>query len=120
MVYRRSSLELEARMHQYMTTGLSNGGPPLTTVLNGPVNNGIGVTGGKGIVSDVNLLLLQRIHQELKVITKRIIEEDRDECMANNWKFAAMVVDRLCLYIFTAFILLTIAGVLISAPYVVA
>ncbi|KAH7721633.1 Protein ACR-16 a [Aphelenchoides avenae] len=117
---RRSSLELEARMHQYMTTGLSNGGPPLTTVLNGPVNNGIGVTGGKGIVSDVNLLLLQRIHQELKVITKRIIEEDRDECMANNWKFAAMVVDRLCLYIFTAFILLTIAGVLISAPYVVA
>lgn len=54
-------------MHQYMTTGLSNGGPPLTTVLNGPVNNGIGVTGGKGIVSDVNLLLLQRIHQELKV-----------------------------------------------------
>lgn len=54
------------------------------------------------------------------MITKRIIEEDRDECMANNWKFAAMVVDRLCLYIFTAFILLTIAGVLISAPYVVA
>lgn len=47
-------------------------------------------------------------------------EEERDESLANNWKFGAMVVDRLCLYVFTLFIIGTILGVMIAAPYLVA
>lgn len=54
------------------------------------------------------------------MITRRMIEADREGDQSNNWKFAAMVVDRLCLYIFTALMIGTIVGVLVSAPYIIA
>nr|CDJ94011.1 Neurotransmitter-gated ion-channel ligand-binding and Neurotransmitter-gated ion-channel transmembrane region domain containing protein [Haemonchus contortus] len=66
------------------------------------------------------LLILQRIYQELKVVTKRMMETDREGQASNNWKFAAMVVDRLCLYVFTMFILASTIGIFSSAPYLVA
>ncbi|KAK5976478.1 hypothetical protein GCK32_005337 [Trichostrongylus colubriformis] len=66
------------------------------------------------------LLLLQRIYHELKVVTKRMVETDREEQASSNWKFAAMVVDRLCLYVFTMFILASTIGIFSSAPYLVA
>ncbi|VDK83035.1 unnamed protein product [Cylicostephanus goldi] len=49
-----------------------------------------------------------------------MVEADREEEAANNWKFAAMVVDRLCLYLFTVFILASTVGIFSSAPYLVA
>ncbi|KHJ80763.1 hypothetical protein OESDEN_19558, partial [Oesophagostomum dentatum] len=66
------------------------------------------------------LLILQRIYHELKIVTKRMVESDREEQASNNWKFAAMVVDRLCLYVFTVFILVSTLGIFSSAPYLVA
>jgi hypothetical protein len=66
------------------------------------------------------LLVLQKIHREIKVITRRMIETDRECDQSSNWKYAAMVVDRLCLYVFTLILLGTIVGVLVSAPYLVA
>ena len=36
----------------------------------------------------------------------------------SEWKFAAMVLDRLCLFAFTAFTMVLSASVLISAPHV--
>ncbi|KAK6052861.1 hypothetical protein COOONC_09634 [Cooperia oncophora] len=72
------------------------------------------------IGQQATLLILQRIYHELKVVTKRMMETDREEQAANNWKFAAMVVDRLCLYVFTMFILASTVGIFSSAPYLVA
>lgn len=37
-----------------------------------------------------------------------------------NPKFSAMVVDRLCLYVFTIFIIATIMGTMLAAPYIIA
>ncbi|TKR69995.1 hypothetical protein L596_022074 [Steinernema carpocapsae] len=131
---RASSLEVERRMHQYITaTGLSNGiYPPhgVKTVLsNGGLIHQNGDQSPPQIKSgspslepaqQAQLLLLQRIYQELKSITKRMIEAEREGDQSNNWKFAAMVVDRLCLYIFTVFIVASVLGILLSAPYLIA
>ncbi|VDD96569.1 unnamed protein product [Enterobius vermicularis] len=62
------------------------------------------------------LLVLQRIYKELKTMTKRMVETDRDAEQANNWKFAAIVIDRLCLYLFTVFLIASTCGTLLSAP----
>uniref|UniRef100_A0AC34QLB3 Uncharacterized protein n=1 Tax=Panagrolaimus sp. JU765 TaxID=591449 RepID=A0AC34QLB3_9BILA len=70
--------------------------------------------------NQATLLLLQRIFNELKIITRQMIEAERDEGAANQWKFAAMVVDRFCLYLFSAFIIVTIIVIMMSAPYLVA
>ena len=37
----------------------------------------------------------------------------------NEWKFAAMVLDRVCLIAFTCFTVLLSAAVLIAAPHVI-
>jgi len=37
--------------------------------------------------------------------------------MGADWKFAAMVVDRICLIIFTTFTVMAITAVLLSAPH---
>ena len=49
-------------------------------------------------------------------MTKRTIETDRDGEQANNWKFAAIVVDRLCLYLFSVVLIASTCGTLLSAP----
>uniref|UniRef100_A0A7E4VG54 Acetylcholine receptor subunit alpha-type acr-16 n=1 Tax=Panagrellus redivivus TaxID=6233 RepID=A0A7E4VG54_PANRE len=121
---RKSSLDIERRLQQYMTTtslvAAVNGKSGLNTlettvfVKPGPLptHSEIGAT--------ATTLILQRIHNELKIITKQMIEAERDEEASNQWKFAAMVVDRCCLYIFTIFIVATTVGILTSAPYIVA
>lgn len=68
------------------------------------------------IDDQATLLVLQRIYKELKTMTKRMIETDRDAEQANNWKFAAIVIDRLCLYLFTVFLIASTCGTLLSAP----
>lgn len=42
-------------------------------------------------------------------------EDDLSE-ITKDWKFAAMVVDRLCLIIFTLFTIISTVAVLFSAP----
>ncbi|ETN81005.1 Cation transporter family protein [Necator americanus] len=44
----------------------------------------------------------------------------QDEQAANDWKFAAMVVDRLCLFIFTIFIVVSTCGIMFSSPHLIA
>lgn len=43
---------------------------------------------------------LHAILKELKQMTKKIKDDDEDTEKELNWKFAAMVIDRLCMYIF--------------------
>ena len=44
---------------------------------------------------------LNMILKELQTITNKIKNDEDDEEMSLDWKFAAMVIDRLCLVIFT-------------------
>ena len=44
--------------------------------------------------------LINTILKELKVLTKKIQDDAEDEEKELNWKFAAMVIDRLCMWIF--------------------
>lgn len=43
---------------------------------------------------------LGRIFIELKFLTRKIHDDERNEELSRDWKFAAMVIDRFCLIIF--------------------
>uniref|UniRef100_A0A914EIR7 Neurotransmitter-gated ion-channel transmembrane domain-containing protein n=1 Tax=Acrobeloides nanus TaxID=290746 RepID=A0A914EIR7_9BILA len=70
--------------------------------------------------TDAQLILLHRLYTELDEITKRFLEEDEKERIETDWKFAAMVVDRACLIIFTLFITLFTCALMFSAPHIMA
>ncbi|VDM75789.1 unnamed protein product [Strongylus vulgaris] len=65
-------------------------------------------------------LELKTISGQIKVMRKRMEEDERDEQAANDWKFAAMVVDRLCLFIFSIFIVVSTCGIMFSSPHLIA
>uniref|UniRef100_A0A8R1IM30 Neur_chan_memb domain-containing protein n=1 Tax=Caenorhabditis japonica TaxID=281687 RepID=A0A8R1IM30_CAEJA len=122
---RANSFDADCRLNQYiMSQSVSNGLTSLTSLPSTMLTNGGGGGGGGGGATDVSqqatLLILHRIYHELKIVTKRMIEGDKEEQASNNWKFAAMVVDRLCLYVFTIFIIVSTIGIFWSAPYLVA
>ena len=73
-----------------------------------------------GLANQAIVSLLQRIHRELKIITRKVIETEENEGAASQWKFAAMVVDRFCFYMFSFFILTTVVVIMIFAPYLIA
>ncbi|KAK6747176.1 hypothetical protein RB195_000410 [Necator americanus] len=62
------------------------------------------------------LLLLREIHDDLSAITSEMREVERNKTVEDDWKFAAMVVDRLCLFIFSFFISFSIVGCFSSVP----
>nr|QFS21895.1 nicotinic acetylcholine receptor alpha 7 subunit [Periplaneta americana] len=62
---------------------------------------------------------LTLILKELRVITDKLRKEDEAAEVTNGWKFAAMVVDRLCLIIFTLFTVIATIAVLFSAPHII-
>uniref|UniRef100_T1GS76 Neurotransmitter-gated ion-channel transmembrane domain-containing protein n=1 Tax=Megaselia scalaris TaxID=36166 RepID=T1GS76_MEGSC len=47
----------------------------------------------------------------------KLKKEDEVGDVTRDWKFAAMVVDRLCLIIFTLFTIIATLAVLFSAPH---
>jgi len=60
---------------------------------------------------------LEAILGELKTITGKMhVEEERSE-LTGEWKHAAMVIDRFCLWTFTAFTLILTFAILFSAPH---
>lgn len=65
-------------------------------------------------------LELKTISGQIKIMRKRMEEDERDEQAENDWKFAAMVVDRLCLFIFTLFIVVSTCGIMFSSPHLIA
>ncbi|KHJ79928.1 Neurotransmitter-gated ion-channel ligand binding domain protein [Oesophagostomum dentatum] len=62
------------------------------------------------------LVLLHEIHENLSAITEEMREVERNKSVEDDWKFAAMVVDRLCLFIFSFFIMFSILGCFSSVP----
>ena len=69
---------------------------------------------GGGVSAIRNELLA--ILNELRYITHKLKDDNEAGEEINDWKFAAMVIDRLCLVIFTLFITLATAGIFISVP----
>lgn len=62
---------------------------------------------------------LQSILKELQFITARMRKADDEAELISDWKFAAMVVDRFCLIIFTMFTIIATVAVLLSAPHII-
>ncbi|PAV57656.1 hypothetical protein WR25_23297 [Diploscapter pachys] len=65
-------------------------------------------------------LELKNIGGQIKVMRKKMEEDERDEQSQNDWKFAAMVVDRMCLFMFTLFILVSTCGIMFTSPHLIA
>ncbi|GFS54075.1 acetylcholine receptor subunit alpha-type acr-16 [Trichonephila inaurata madagascariensis] len=63
---------------------------------------------------------LTAILRELRYITCRMKREDRVNDIIAEWKYAAVVVDRVCLILFSAFTVLSTCICLFSAPHLVA
>ncbi|CAL1674416.1 unnamed protein product [Lasius platythorax] len=62
---------------------------------------------------------LHTILKELQFITSRMKKADENDEVISDWKFAAMVVDRLCLFIFTLFTVLATVVILCRAPHII-
>jgi hypothetical protein len=58
---------------------------------------------------------LHAILKELRQLTKKIKDDDEDGEKELNWKFAAMVIDRLCMWIFTVATVVSTAGILLTS-----
>ncbi|XP_033212978.1 neuronal acetylcholine receptor subunit alpha-7-like [Belonocnema kinseyi] len=59
------------------------------------------------------------ILKEIKIITDQLKEDEVNTKITNDWKFAAMVIDRMCLIIFTLFTIIATITVLFSAPHII-
>ncbi|CAH0562455.1 unnamed protein product [Brassicogethes aeneus] len=62
---------------------------------------------------------LAMILKEIRFITDQMRKDDESSVVTRDWKFAAMVVDRLCLIIFTLFTIIATLAVLFSAPHII-
>lgn len=62
---------------------------------------------------------ISAILQEMKFLTNRLRREDEVGDIVNEWRGAAMVIDRLCLILFTAFTIMSTLICITSAPHLV-
>ncbi|VDP07835.1 unnamed protein product [Soboliphyme baturini] len=63
------------------------------------------------------IVTLSKIQQNVEYIANQLSKENADEDAKNDWKFAAVVVDRLCLIFFSIFIVLSTVIIFTSAPH---
>lgn len=66
------------------------------------------------------LLVLQKTYNELVTLTKKMEENDTEVDTENDWRFAARVIDRMCLFVFSSFILVSTLGIMLNAPHLIA
>ncbi|XP_078527415.1 neuronal acetylcholine receptor subunit alpha-7-like [Lissotriton helveticus] len=59
---------------------------------------------------------LEKILEEVQYLADRFRSQDVDEAACNEWKFAATVIDRMCLVAFTIFNIICTISILMSAP----
>ena len=70
-------------------------------------------------VTSSSVTLLQSILRELQYMTDKVKADDARSDLCSDWKFAAMVIDRLCLWLFTVFTFVSTVGIMLSAPNVI-
>ncbi|VDL73600.1 unnamed protein product [Nippostrongylus brasiliensis] len=120
---RQNNIEMEP-----VAPGNSKGEKVLNTLPNSHISGYISTNLSllDGALFEVNkcmqkaCLELKTISGQIKIMRKRMEEDERDEQAENDWKFAAMVVDRLCLFIFTIFIVVSTCGIMFSSPHLIA
>lgn len=59
---------------------------------------------------------ISRILEEVQYIARRFRHQDEGDAICSEWKFAAAVVDRLCLVTFSLFSIICTFTILMSAP----
>ncbi|CAI4226691.1 unnamed protein product [Auanema sp. JU1783] len=69
---------------------------------------------------EAQVLLLHAVYKELKQICNQLDKEEREELIQNDWRFAAMAIDRACMIMFTVFIVVSILAIMMSAPHLIA
>lgn len=62
---------------------------------------------------------LHAILMEVQYITNKIRKAEEEAEIISDWKFAAIVMDRFCLIIFTMFTIIATLVVLLSAPHII-
>ena len=55
----------------------------------------------------------------VKILIFQLKDDEEAAAIEADWKFAAMVLDRLCLLAFTTFTVILSAATLIAAPHVI-
>ncbi|XP_054890295.1 neuronal acetylcholine receptor subunit alpha-7 [Poeciliopsis prolifica] len=77
-----------------------------------------GVCGGGSLGMGVGIPPpeILRILEEVSYIAQRFRDQDEAEAICSEWKFAAAVVDRLCLVAFSLFSIICTFTILMSAP----
>lgn len=56
---------------------------------------------------------------EVRYLTGRMRQDADTQKVCSDWKFAAMVIDRLCLWLFSIFTVVSSGTILLSAPDVI-
>ena len=69
---------------------------------------------GLAIIRNEILLILN----EIRFITRKIKEDSKSSEETNDWKFAAMVIDRLCFWICSVYFVAGTFGIFFSAPHI--
>ena len=67
----------------------------------------------------LGLILIYYSGQEIRVISDKVRADDDAANIENDWKFAAMVLDRICLITFSLFTIIATIVVLAAAPHVI-
>ena len=101
-----SSADTETSHVLYDGDGVALGGGP------GGTPSGAGV--GPYLTGSIRGELLA-ILNELRFITRKIKDENDSTEETNDWKFAAMVIDRLCFWIFTLYLIVATIAIF-TAP----
>ena len=59
---------------------------------------------------------LKSIMIDISNISNKIKDDDEEGDLSLDWKFAAMVLDKLCLYVFAILTVVLTCGILMSSP----
>ncbi|XP_067837912.1 CHRNA7-FAM7A fusion protein-like [Heptranchias perlo] len=59
---------------------------------------------------------LSQILEEIQYVANRFRDQDQDQLVCTEWRFAAAVVDRMCLVAFSIFNIICTISILMSAP----
>lgn len=96
-----------------VTSGLPPPAP--SSEMDGAVTgSGAGPVYPPGVHRELSLIL-----KEIRIITDKIRDDEDTASIENDWKFAAMVLDRVCLITFTLFTIVATIAVLLSAPHII-
>uniref|UniRef100_A0A0M3HZ62 Neur_chan_LBD domain-containing protein n=2 Tax=Ascaris TaxID=6251 RepID=A0A0M3HZ62_ASCLU len=71
---------------------------------------------------DENVLIVVKyysvVYERLKYINERMRQKEERNDIEEDWKYASMVLDRFCFYIFSTFFIVSITAIFLSPPYI--